>query len=162
MQLFPEGENKNVKLYIEHDKSVDEWIVENHYLHCAPPGAIIRMCFKDEGQRALGCMMWGRPTSRKIDQERILELTRMCFIDETEPFIESRCLGMARKYIRKHHPRVKGLIAYSSTGQGHEGTIYQADGWFELGSGRGGGNWESRDNRKNRDLSRKLRWVRSP
>lgn len=162
IKLAPDGESKNIRLYIEHDKTVDDWIAAHHYLQSVPAGAVIRMCFKDQRQNVLGCMMWGRPTSRKNDQEKILELTRMCFIDETMPFIESHCLSMARKYIRKHHQGVMGVIAYSSTGAGHEGTIYEADGWFELGSGRGGGSWESRENRINRDLSRKLRWVRTP
>lgn len=162
INLFADGESKNIRLYEIHDKSVDDWIAERHYLHCAPAGAVIRLCFKDETQRILGCMMWGRPTSRRIDQKKILELTRMCFIDDTEPFIESRCLAMARKHIRKHYPRIKGIIAYSSTGRGHEGTIYEADGWFEMSSDKYGGTWENRENRVSRDLSRKIRWVRTP
>jgi hypothetical protein len=159
--LFSDGENKNIHLYIERDTTVDDWIIEHHYLHSTPAGAVIRMCFKDRAHRIIGRMMWGRPTSRKLDQEKILELTRMCFISDTPPFVESQCLAMARKHIRRHHNGTKGIIAYSSTGAGHEGTIYAADGWFKLGGGRGG-NWETRDNRTNRDLSLKHRWVRSP
>jgi hypothetical protein len=85
----------------------------------------------------------------------------MCFIDETEPFIESRALGMARKHIRKYHPTVKGLIAYSSTGMGHEGTIYKVDNWYVLGVS-GSASWKTRPNRADRDLSPKTRWTRSP
>ena len=109
----------------------------------------------------MGCMMWGRPTSRKIDQTKILELTRMCFLDDTPKCTESKCLGIARKYIRKHYNQIKGLIAYSSTGAGHEGIIYQADNWYPLGGSKGG-NWESRKGRVNRDISEKIRWTRSP
>ncbi|WP_277669038.1 XF1762 family protein [Caproiciproducens galactitolivorans] len=159
--LFSDAERKGIKLYIEHDTSVDEWICKNHYLHSTPAGAIIRMCFKDQTQRVIGCMMWGRPTSRKIDSDAILELTRMCFIDETPPFVESQCLGMARKHIRKYYNKIKGLIAYSSTGAGHEGIIYKADNWYMLGGSKGG-SWENRENRTNRDLSLKIRWTRSP
>ena len=54
-----------------------------------------------------GAMMWGRPTSPKVDQENIMELTRMYFVDETEHCIESKALAMARKYIRKHYPKNK-------------------------------------------------------
>ncbi len=158
--IFPAAEHKGVKLYIEHDMTVDDWIRDHHYLHSVPAGAIIRMCFK-QNERVIGCMMWGRPTSRKIDQKSILELTRMCFVDETERFVESKCLAMARKYIRKHHPAVKGLIAYSSAGAGHDGVIYQADNWYKLGGSKGG-SWESRAGRTNRDLSQKSRWTRSP
>ena len=85
----------------------------------------------------------------------------MCFVDDTSPFVESKSLGMARKHIRKHYGNVKGLIAYSSTGYGHEGTIYRADNWYALG-GSAGGSWENRENRTNRDLSQKIRWTRSP
>lgn len=133
IKLFPDGEQKNVRLYVEHDTTVDNWIREYHYLHSVPAGAILRFCFKNASEEILGCMMWGRPTSRKINQKNILELTRMYFVDDTEAFIESKCLSMARKYIRKHCPNVKGLIAYSSTGAGHEGIVYQADNWYALG-----------------------------
>lgn len=160
-KLYADAEHKGIRMYEEHDTSVDAWIKDKHYLKSTPAGAILRLCFKDEAGRVLGCMMWGRPTSRKIDQARLLELTRMCFIDDTPRFIESKCLGMARKYIRKHLCNINGLIAYSSTGAGHEGTIYRADNWYILG-GSAGGNWESREGRTSRDLSPKVRWTRSP
>jgi hypothetical protein len=108
-------------------------------------------------------MMWGRPTSRHYDQNGILELTRMFFVDDTEPYAESKALAMSRKHIRKHYPEVKGLLAYSSTGQGHEGTIYAADNWFRIGK-TDGGKWSGKDreNRKNIDISGKWRWARTP
>jgi len=107
--------------------------------------------------------MWGRPTARTLDQHSLLELTRMYMIDDTEPNAESKALAMARKYIRKHMPHVKGLIAYSSIGAGHEGVIYRADGWFPVGMTRKRKNgWTSRAVRSDRDLSQKIRWVRSP
>jgi hypothetical protein len=159
--LFPDAEHRGIRLCIEHDESVDRWISERHYLQSAPKGAIIRMCFKDAEHKILGCMLWGHPTARKLDQRSILELSRMCFIDETAPFIESQCLGMARKHIRTHHNYIKGLIAYSSTGEGHEGTIYKADNWYMLGESKSA-SWETRQGRTDRDLSIKIRWTRSP
>jgi hypothetical protein len=152
---------KNLHLHITHDTEIDKWIAQRHYLHSVPAGAILRMCFLDDHQNIIGGMMWGRPTARALDQKNLLELTRMCFLDNTEPFIESRALAMARKHIRKHCPTVKGLISYSSTGQGHEGTIYKADNWFVLGITKSG-SWQSRPNRVDRDLSPKMRWTRSP
>jgi hypothetical protein len=108
-------------------------------------------------------MMWGRPTARSLDRENILELTRMYLIDDTEEFAESKALAMARKHIRKNYPKIKGLLAYSSTGEGHEGKIYAADNWFPLGLTKKRSNgWTSRDARLDRDLSQKIRWVRSP
>ena len=160
-KLFFDAQNQGIHMYAEHNVSVDEWMRTYHSLHSAPAGAILRLCFKDQTGNVLGCMMWGRPTSRKIDQGKILELTRMCFLENTPRFIESKCLGMARKHIRKHYSQIKGLIAYSSLGAGHEGIVYQVDNWYPLGGSKGE-NWENRDGRINRDLSPKIRWTRSP
>lgn len=54
----------------------------------------------------------------------------------------------------------KGLVAYSSTGHGHEGTVYQADGWFEVSRSRAARDY--REGRKNLDTTAKIKWVRSP
>jgi len=142
---------------------LDRWIAERHYLRSAPAGARLRLWVLDDDGNRIGAMMWGRPTARNLDQRSLLELTRMFLIDGTEPFAESRALAMARKHIRKHMPEIKGLIAYSSEGAGHEGTIYRADGWFAVGQTRiRSVGWTSRERRTDRDLSRKIRWVRSP
>lgn len=118
------------------------------------------MEFVEDDGRRIGAMMWGRNTSPAQDQHITLCLTRMYFVDDTESNVESKALGMARKYIRKHHPQIKGLIAYSSTGAGHEGTVYKADGWFWVS--KSAKSRDCRDGRKNIDISPKIKWVRSP
>ena len=145
--IGPDIKNKNVYLSIVKGTSVDGWIKERHYLKSSPLGATLRMAFKSGSHEVLGCMLWGHPTARKLDQRNILELFRMFFIDDTDPFIESKCLAMARKHIRKHCPDIKGLIAYSSMGAGHEGTVYKADNWYVLGTGKGG-RWGTRAGRQ--------------
>lgn len=148
-----------MELIISHSTATDAWLRDRHYLKSTPAGAVIRMEFR-EGGELIGAMMWGRNTSPKQDQKNVLCLTRMFFVDEMPRNTESRALGMARRYIRRHHPEIKGLVAYSSTGQGHEGIVYQADNWFEVSRSR-----ESRDRRpgrKNADTSRKIKWCRSP
>ena len=146
-----------------HSTELDRWIKEHHYLKSTPAGAVLRLEFLNHAGERIGAMMWGRPVSPQVDQKHKLELTRMYFVEETEHCVESRALGMARKYIRKHLPEIKGLIAYSSTGQQHDGVIYQADGWFLVSKSRSpNGSWENRPGRKNRDLSTKLKFARSP
>ena len=146
-----------------HTTELDAWIAERHYLHSTPAGAVIRLEFVDGDGERIGAMLWGRPSAQKLDQRQLLQLTRMYFVDETEHCIESKALSMARKYIRKHYPQIKGLITYASTDQGHEGIIYQADGWFPIGKTRSGGaGWESRQGRTNRDTGVKLRFARTP
>lgn len=172
-------------LHISHSEATDYWIQRHHYLHSTPAGARVRMEFyisysealqltqesgidlstldTREGKYLVGAMMWGRPTSRKIDQKAILELTRCCFLDFMPRNTESKCLSKARSWIRKHLPEVKGLIAYSSTAESHKGTIYLADGWFKVSESESPhGSWETRDGRKNRDLSVKYKFARSP
>lgn len=148
-----------MKLEESHTKELDNWIAERHYLHSTPAGAKLRLWIKDDDNNIIGAMMWGRPTARTYDGERILELTRMYMIDDTESFAESKALGMARKFIRKQLPQVKGLLAYSSTGEQHKGTIYEADGWFAIGMTEAKA-W-NKDGRKNIDISKKIRWVRT-
>ena len=146
-----------------HTTEIDSWIKDRHYLKSTPAGAVLRLEFLDDAGRRIGAMMWGRPTSPKIDQTHILELTRMCFIDETEHCTESKALAMARKHIRKHYPHITGLIAYSSTGESHKGTIYKADGWFLISHTKSHtASWANRPNRTDRDLSTKLKFGRTP
>lgn len=86
----------------------------------------------------------------------------MVFVDDTEPFIESRALALARAYLRRHFSEVKGLVAYSSTAQRHEGTVYQADGWSCVGRTEGG-KWSNKTRQRwNVDPSPKLKRARSP
>ena len=146
---------------ILHTVELDAWIRDHHYLHSTPAGAVIRMEFLTEDGHRIGGMMWGRNPSPKQNQQNQLCLTRMYFVDDTERFVESRALSMARKYIRKHYPQIKGLVAYSSSGEGHEGTVYAADGWFEVSRTRNNMR-DTRENRKNIDTSSKIKWVRSP
>lgn len=149
-------------LNVVHSEELDAWIAERHYLHNTPAGAVIRMEFTDDDGKRIGAMMWGRNPSPKQEQRTVLCLTRMFFVDETERFTESAALAMARKHIRKHHPDVVGLVAYSSTGEGHEGTVYKADRWFAVQSASRDGATDKRDGRKNTDTSKKIKWVRSP
>jgi hypothetical protein len=61
-------------------------------------------------------------------------------------------------------PKIRLLLAYSDPEQGHEGTIYEADGWAPLGltDGAWGAGWNSRKGRRDQRVSRKRRWVRTP
>lgn len=146
-----------------HTKDLDKFIASIHYLGYTPTGAILRLGVLQDGIKVIGAMMWGRPESRNLNQEKILELTRMVFVDDTEPFVESHSLGLARKWIRKHYPQVKLVLAYSDTEQNHDGTIYEADNWCDFGL-TDGHKWTSisKPNRIDKAIKPKRRWVRSP
>lgn len=150
-----------MKLNIVHSTEIDEYIRENHYLHTTPAGAVLRMEFLNDDGYRVGAMLWGRNPSPKQEQREVLCLTRMYFQDDTEPYIESRALAMARKYIRKHFPEVKGVVSYASIGEGHVGTVYKADGWFEVSRSKANSR-DYRECRKNIDTSAKIKFVRTP
>lgn len=174
-----------LELLISHHTKTDNWIRQHHYLHCTPAGAKIRMEFYipyleacqlqrggeletellevQEGKCLVGAMLWGRPTSRHINQKTILELTRCYFLDFMPKNTESKGLSKARAWIRKNCPEIKGLIAYSSSAERHNGSIYLADGWFKIAETQSPyASWETRENRTNRDLSVKYKFARSP
>jgi uncharacterized phage protein gp47/JayE len=109
-------------------------------------------------------MMWGRPEARLLDEDanHILELTRMHFWDTAEGF-RSASLASARKFIRKWYPQIRLVLAYSDPEQGHDGTVYQADGWARFGktTNKKQG-WANRAGRTDECGHSKIRFVRTP
>jgi hypothetical protein len=145
-------------------REIRQWIVERHYLRSAPPGFVVALEFVDDAGDRIGAALLGRPTSRSLDAEQWLELTRLFFVDEAPKNTESRALALMRKWVRTWLPKTKALLAYSDPAVGHDGTIYRADGWASFGqtqlSKRG---WRNRPGRAGNDTpSRKTRWVRTP
>jgi hypothetical protein len=117
-----------------------------------------------EGKELIGGMLLGRPIAKQYNPDKVLQLHRMFFVDQTERFVESHGLALMRKHVRTWMPRIKGLLSYSDPSVGHEGTVYEADNWCELGmtdEGWGKG-WESRDGRTGEKKSKKMRWFRTP
>jgi hypothetical protein len=146
-------------------RELSAWIKARHYTKRCPPGYVLALEFQDGcyGNR-IGGMLLGRAGSKSVDQDRILELTRMYFVDDTEPFVESRGLAMMRKYVRTWLPQIRLLLAYSDPSQGHEGKVYEADGWAMFGrtTHKKGYGWKSRPNRNDDPVCVKIRWVRTP
>ncbi|MDQ0270750.1 Mom family adenine methylcarbamoylation protein [Cytobacillus purgationiresistens] len=152
-----------MRIEVSRSTELDRWVADRDYLKSTPAGARLRLWVLDDTGERIGAMMWGRPNARQLDQHALLELTRMYLVEEAPKNSESKSLGLARKYIRKNMPEIKGIIAYSSTGMRHEGTIYKADNWFELGRSKvSTKGWSNRVGRENRDASEKIRWVRTP
>lgn len=139
---------------------LDGWIAQRHYLGYAPAGARLRLAVYHNGA-CVGGLLFGRPSARLIDQWASLELTRMYLLDECPRNSESRCLGFAARYIKRHMPDVKQLIAYSDPSYGHLGTIYKAAGWTLSGT-TAGREWHHSDGkpRRNKATGPKLKWIK--
>jgi hypothetical protein len=136
-----------------------------HYLGSCPPGFVHVLEFTN-GAILIGAMLIGRPASRGIDPAKVLELSRMYFVDgDMAPVnTESQALSMMRRHVRVWLPGIRLLVAYSDPEQGHQGKVYEADGWAPFGmTGKHGGyGWRSREGRRDMRLSSKQRWVRTP
>lgn len=143
-------------------RDLKEWIAANHYLECCPPG-FVQMLEFTEGKRLIGGMLIGRPSAKTYDPDKILQLHRMFFIDETPRCVESQALAMMRKHVRIWLPQIRGLLSYSDPTVGHAGTIYEADGWCPLGlTNERADRWQSRAGRREQRKTRKMRWFRTP
>jgi hypothetical protein len=144
-------------------REVAAWIKERHYLRRTPPGYVHALEFLYRGAR-VGAMLLGRPSSRAMDPAQILEVTRIYFTDDAPFNIESRSLAMMRKHVRTWLPGIKLLISYSDPSEGHQGKIYEADGWAPFGktTHKRGYGWRSRPNRAEDPVTPKQRWLRTP
>lgn len=153
------------RLQPSESRELRQWIIDRHYLKSAPPGYRVALEYLLDGARIGGCLV-GRPSSRELDPVLWLEVTRFYFVDETPPFVESQGLAKMRRYVRIWMRQVRCLIAYSDPGQGHEGTIYLADGWAPFGrtsARHDQAGWQNRKGRRGEEnYSRKVRWVRTP
>jgi hypothetical protein len=129
-------------------REIAAWIKAHHYTKRTPPGYVVALEFLD-GRKRIGAMLLGRPGPRKLDADRVLELTRMYFVDEAPTNTESRALAMMRKFVRTWLPNVRLLLAYSDPAAGHTGGVYEADGWAPFGTTghRKGYGWRSRPSR---------------
>lgn len=139
------------------------WIAAHHYLQSCPPGFVHLYEFTD-GRNLIGGMLLGRPSVPRYDPDRILQLHRVFFVDDTERCVESQGLSLFRKHVRVWLPQIRGLLSYSDPTEGHEGTIYGADMWCPLGltDEAWGYGWKSREGRRDQKVSKKMRWFRTP
>lgn len=85
-----------------------------------------------DDDKLIGAMMYGEPAmnnqSQKYNKEnpdKVLELRRLCCIDDTPKNTESYFIGKTLKWIRSN-TNYQTIISYSDLSFGHEGTIYKA------------------------------------
>lgn len=140
-------------------KKVDHIIERNHYLGSVPDAPAKHRYVVSFGMKGVvGAAVWGKPVARMEDQEDTAELLRFWTSDCTPKNTESKALGkMMRDMRKKDYERV---IAYASTGQGHEGTIYRATNWQQVKQTKRNQTWENRAGRDDRDKSSKIKFEK--
>jgi len=93
------------------------------------------------GDKCGGAMQFGGSIDKRKMQGLVtgtlwtgfLELNRMAFADWLPRNGESRCIGYAMRFIRKHYPWVKWVVSFADGTQCGDGTIYRASGFVLTG-----------------------------
>ena len=143
--IFAKKKNKNMNItdfYIkEIEKNVaKELIIKNHYSHKWTSCRYALGLFNSD-EKLIGVAVYGFPVGRQVvksispilENNDVLELTRLWVIDEAPKNSESHFLGMTFKWLKKH-THIKVLISYSDPMYNHTGVIYQATNWLYQGN----------------------------
>lgn len=101
--------------------SVNAILAAHHYL-----GPIARgRSYRDE----FGVMVFANPSSRRLPQQRWVELVRWCIVSDA-PNAGSQQWGRARRWLRREYPSVTTVVSYSDPAAGHTGALYRACNWL--------------------------------
>jgi hypothetical protein len=119
-------------------KEIEKFIEQNHYSGSIN-GVMVSHCFKmtNDGE-LIGAMIYGPMGMANAwkkygeEPEDVIELRRLCLIDETPKNSESYFIAQTLKWIKKNSS-VKVVVSYADPNYGHEGTIYKATNFEHLG-----------------------------
>lgn len=119
-------------------KEIRDFIEKWHYSHNIN-GLLSQYCFKlMDGDTMVGAMIYGGLGMANCwkkyaeNKEDIIELRRLCCIDDTPKNTESYFIGKTLKWLIKN-TNVKKVISYADNTYGHKGVIYQASNFEHLG-----------------------------
>jgi len=124
-------------------KDVRDFIEKWHYSKSIN-GCIADFCFAlfDELGEMKGAMFYGRMAManqwKKYGKSAsdVIELRRLCCVDETPKNAESYFIGATLKKMKKEW-NGDIVVSYSDLEYGHEGTIYQASNFEKIGKIKG-------------------------
>lgn len=115
-------------------KEAAKYACENwHYSKSVPVGKLVKVgAWEDD--RFIGVVLFGRGANKNmlspynLKQDQGCELVRVALRDHKTPV--SRIIAIALKFLKKSNPKLKLVVSYADTAQGHHGGIYQAGGWI--------------------------------
>lgn len=121
---------------------ISDFIEKNHYSHNIN-GCISDYCFKLVydgdiiGAAFFGRMAMANQWKRFSDsQDDVIELRRLCCIDETPKNTESYFIGKMIRWLKKN-TNIKVIVSYADKEHGHDGTIYKASNFKYMGFKKG-------------------------
>ena len=112
-------------------KEVAKFIEEHHYSKNMN-GVNTSYAFKLlDGDKLIGAMIYGRLGMANVwkaygkNIEDVIELKRLCCIDDTKKNTESFFIGKTLRWL-KRNTKIRTVVSYADPYYGHEGTIYKA------------------------------------
>ena len=130
-------------------KTAKEYIIKNHYAHgCHNGPSPCYGLFRYTGDglfgqdvKLIGVCMFATPCSEAVRaslfgeeyKDNVTELHRLHILDETPNNTESWFVSRCLKLLIEDKPRIWGVISFSDSTEGHEGTIYKATNAFRCG-----------------------------
>lgn len=121
-------------------KIAKEYLINNHYTHGCHNGPF--PCYGlFENNELIGALAFATPCSENVRasvfgkeyKDSVTELHRLHIKDvtprNTESWFISKCLNL----LKKDNEKIKAVISFSDSTQGHQGTIYRASGFFFIG-----------------------------
>lgn len=133
--------NQSVKRFVVRPVSIQEIkdFVENWHYSKNVNGITVVHCFGlYDKNNLIGAMIYGtlgmaNAWKKYAKHEKdVLELRRLCCIDDTPKNTESYFIGQTLKYLRRE-TNVKTVVSYADTNYGHNGTIYKASNFLHVG-----------------------------
>ena len=129
---------KTYKVELVKRSDIKDFIESNHYSQSIN-GCISDYCFAlYDDSKMIGAMFYGRMAMRNQwkrfakKESDVIELRRLCCIDETPKNTESYFIGKTLKWLRKN-TEIKIVVSYADKEYSHSGTIYKASNFKCLG-----------------------------
>lgn len=118
--------------------NIKEFIEKWHYSNSIN-GLRISYCFGlFYNHVMIGAMIYGKMAMCNQwkpygdNEDEVIELRRLCCIDDTPKNTESRFIGLTLRWLKKN-TNISTVVSYADPNYGHEGTIYKASNFKYVG-----------------------------
>ena len=109
-----------------------------HYSGCTPAGKLVKVGAWENG-KFIGVVLFGRGATPNLcrpyglAQDECVELVRIALTAHATPV--SRIAALALKFLKRANPKLRLVVSFADSTQGHHGGIYQAGNWVYSGQG---------------------------